>query len=145
MALTRKPKLRSRGAAMVETGIIISLLILTTFTVFDLAGLFFTYLTFQNGVTQAARFAITNTGGVNRDQLIRQAMRDNSPGFTINDADFTFFDITTNSAGSGGPGDIIRISVVHNWKLYSPLVQPIFNNGVVTVRVAASMRNEPLG
>jgi Flp pilus assembly protein TadG len=129
----------------VETGIIISLLILTTFTVFDLAGLFFTYLSFQNGVSQAARFAVTNNtvAGLNRDQSIRKAMRDNTPGFTINDADITFFDVTTNAAGSGSPGDIIRISVVHNWQLYSPFLQPVFTNRTVTVRVAATMRNEP--
>ena len=132
---------------MIETGIIISLLIVTTFTVFDLAGLFFTYLAFQNGVTQAARFAVTNstTGGMTRDQSIRQALRDNTPGFTINDADVTFTNVTTGASNSGGPGEIVRISVAHNWKLYSPFVQPVFTNGTVTVRTAATMRNEPLG
>jgi Flp pilus assembly protein TadG len=145
MARGRVSARRSRGAALVETGIIISLLILATFSVFDLAGLFFTYLSFQNGVTQACRFAVTNQGGANHDQLIRQALRDNTPGFTIADADVTFLNITTGGTDSGAPGQIVRVTVVHNWQLYSPLVRPVFNNGLVTVRASAAMRNEPLG
>jgi Flp pilus assembly protein TadG len=145
MAVLPRRRPSSRGAALAEVGIIISLLVVVTFSILDFSGLFWTFLAFQNGVSQATRFAVTgNTmSGLTRDQSIRQAMRNSTPGFTINDGDFTFYNVSKNIAGTGGPTDIIRVTVAHDWQLWTPGMRTFFNNGIVTLRVSATMKNEP--
>jgi Flp pilus assembly protein TadG len=137
----------ARGNALAEVGIIISLLVVVTFSIFDFSGLFWTFLAFQNGVSQAARYAVTGqtSGALTRDQSIQQAMRNSTPGFAIADSDFTFYNVTKAIAGTGGPNDIIRVTVAHNWQLYTPGARTFFTNGIVTIRVSATMKNEPYG
>jgi Flp pilus assembly protein TadG len=142
---SRRRRPASRGAALAEVGIIISLLLIVTFSVLDFAGLFWTFLAFQNGVSQATRYAVTGNSmtGLTRDQSIRLAMRNSTPGFTIADADFTFYNVSQNSSGTGGPNDIIQVTVVHNWPLYTPGMRAFFTNATVTIRASATMKNEP--
>src|SRR6266436_10447890 len=66
----------TRGQALVETAIGIVLLMLLTFSVVDAAMLFYVYLTLQNGVTEATRFAVT---GQDPDAIKRDIL-DATPG-----------------------------------------------------------------
>jgi len=123
---------------------------LLTFSVIDAAMLFFAYLTLQNGVTAAARFAVTGQDPNDSDHptrhedSIKRVMRNATPGLTLADSEFFFYDITTQSPGAGGPKDIIQVTVAHPWSLISPMVWPLVGNGgVITLRVSAMMRNEP--
>jgi Flp pilus assembly protein TadG len=141
-----------RGAALAEAGIIISLLVVLVFSIVDLAGLLWTFLALQNGINQATRFAVTGnvmpdpgnpSATLTREQSIRQAMRQATPGFTIGDGDVTFFNVSDNTPGTGGPNQIIRVTVVHAWRLFTPFLRPVFDHGLVTLRVSATMANEP--
>ena len=140
----------SRGTALAETGIIITLLIPITFAVLDFAGILYAFQAMQNGVSQATRFAVTGNHGtdgsgaaLSRDESIRQAMRAATPGFQIADNAFTFYNLSQGTPDSGGPNDIIRVTVVYDWQLLTPFLRPFFQGGYVTIRVASSMRNEP--
>ena len=140
----------SRGTALAETGIIITLLIPITFAVLDFAGILYAFQAMQNGVSQATRYAVTGNHGTDgsgtaltRDQSIRQAMRAATPGFQIADNAFTFYNLSQGTPDSGGPNDIIRVTVVYDWQLLTPFLRPFFQGGYVTIRVASSMRNEP--
>jgi Flp pilus assembly protein TadG len=139
-----------RGQALVEAGLIMTILVPVTFTVLDFAGILFAYLAMQNGVTQATRFAVTgNTStdssgtSLSRDQSIRQAMRSNTPGFVFSDSNFSFYNLTKDTSGSGGPNDLIRVSVTYDWLLLTPFLRPFFPSGSVHIAVASTMRNEP--
>ena len=141
---------RVRGQALVEAGIIMSIMVSLAFIVLDFAGIMYAFLAMQNGVSQATRFAITgNTSQdssgttLSRDQSIRQAMRSSTPGFQILDSNFTFYNLTKSTSGTGGPNDIIRVSVSYDWVLLTPFLRPFFPSGKVTVAVASTMRNEP--
>ena len=110
---------------------------------------FFAYLTLQNGVTAATRFGVTGQDPDDDDHPTRHAdsimrvMRD-ATGLKLEDGEFTFYDITTQSSGTGGPNDIIQVTVTHPLPLISPMVWPLVGNGgVITLRVSAMMRNEP--
>jgi Flp pilus assembly protein TadG len=138
------------GQALVETAIGIVLLMLLTFSVVDAAMLFFAYLTLQNGVTAATRFGVTGQDPNDDDHptrhedSIRRVMRNATPGLTLENGEFTFYNITTQSSGTGGPNDIIQVTVTHPLSLISPMVWPLVGNGgVITLRVSATMRNEP--
>jgi len=137
------------GQALVETAIGIVLLVLLSLSVVEAAMLFFAYLTLQNGVTAATRFGVTGQDPNDDDHPTRhedsimRVMRD-ATGLKLEDGEFTFYDITTQSSGTGGPNDIIQVTVTHPWLLISPMVWPLVGNGgVITLRVSAMMRNEP--
>ena len=122
---------------------------LLSLSVVEAAMLFFAYLTLQNGVTAASRFGVTGQDPNDDDHPTRhedsimRVMRD-ATGLKLEDGEFTFYDITTQSSGTGGPDDIIQVTVKHPLQLISPLVWPLVGNGgVITLRVSAMMRNEP--
>ena len=150
MLTPRRVRRWSRGAALAETGIIITLLIPITFAVLDFAGILYAFQAMQNGVSQATRFAVTGNHGTDgsgaalpRDDSIRQAMRAATPGFQIADNAFTFYNVSKGTSDTGGPKDIIRVTVAYDWQLLTPFLRPFFPGGYVTIRVASTMRNEP--
>ena len=110
----------SRGSNLVEMAAVIPLLLLLTFAIMDFSTLFYVYLSLENGVGQATRYAVTgqvmndpaNPGQtLSRDQSIKIAMRKATPTLAIPDSAFSFYDVTQSAAGTGGPNDIIRVSV----------------------------------
>ena len=148
--MARKTRRSLRGSALVEVGIIILPLVTISFAVLDFAGILYTFLAMQNGVSQATRFAVTGNTvndssgqAMPRDQAIRQAMRGATPGFQIPDGAFTFTNVSKGTSGTGGPNDIIRVTVAYDWQLLTPVLRPFIPSGYVTVRVASTMRNEP--
>lgn len=120
-------------------------MVVLLFTIFDFSHFFWALLTVQNGVTQGTRFAITNRqlSGLNREQSIRKAIQDATPGIALADADITFFNVTTNSAGAGGPNQTIRVSVRHEIEFFTPIMHAVFSGGSVTFQASSTMKNEP--
>ena len=129
---------------------------LLTFSVVDAGLLFFAYLTLQNGVTEATRFAITgqqaddpsNPGNkLPRDETFMRMLTASTPGLTIEKKDVHFYDVTTKTdlgQGMGEPKDVIRVTVEHQWQMLSPLLWPfVGNKGQFILRVSATMKNEP--
>lgn len=145
-------KKRTRGQALVETGIALILLFGLTFGVLDAAFLFYTYLTLENAVTEATRFATTmaqlddpdNPGNdLSREDSVRTVMRELAPGITLPDSEFDFFNVSDNTANSGSFGDVIRVTVTHEHPLMFPVLGPVLGGGSFTLRVVSTMRDEP--
>jgi len=139
----------TRGATMVEAALITPLLLLLTFSIVDFGSMFYCYLSLESGVSQATRFAITNTAtpGLTREQSIMAAMRTATPTITLPDSAFTFSFMAPNTStwvtgAAGGPGDIGRVTVNYNWTIMTPLIRPFFTGGQVNVRVESAMKNE---
>jgi Flp pilus assembly protein TadG len=138
----------SRGATLVEAAIMTPLLLLLTFSIVDFACIFYVYLALENGVSQATRYAVTGTveTGMTREQSIKAAMRSATPTLTINDGMFSFSHMrpgtSTWVAGTGGEGDIGKVTINYNWSLMTPLMRPFFTNGQLNVRVESAMKNE---
>jgi len=137
------------GQALIETAIGIVLLLLLTFSVIDAGMLFFAYLTLQNGVTEATRSAVTgqqaNTASnpTRNEASIMRSMRNATPGLTIADSEFDFYDVTDGTPGTGGPDAVIRVTVTHPYPLISPMLWPLVGKGgVINLAVSATMRNE---
>jgi Flp pilus assembly protein TadG len=138
----------SRGSTLIEAAIITPLLLLLTFSIVDFGALLYIYLSLESGVTQATRFAITGseTPGMTREDAIKDAMRRATPTLTIPDSAFTFTFMPANgstwSSGTGGPGDIGRVTVNYTWNIMTPLIRPFFTGGQVNMRVESAMKNE---
>ena len=138
----------SKGANLVETAMIIPLFLLLTFAIIDFATLFCVYLALENGVSQATRYAVTgqfanDPDPIIRVQAIRTAMRQATPTLTISDGAFNFYNVTKAALGTGGPNDVIRVTVNYSWTAFTPLIRPFFTNGQIQLRVSSTMKNEP--
>ena len=136
------------GATIVETALMLPLLLVTTFAVFEFGAMFFVYLSLENGVSQATRYGVTGNAMPNltRDASIMSTMRQATPVLTIDDAAFSFSHLTPGSSswtsGSGGPGDIEKVTVDYTWRIITPLLWPLFNSRQLHFQVASSMKNE---
>lgn len=142
----------SKGANLVEAAIITPLLLLLTLAIVDFSAMFYGYLALEHGVSQATRLAITGqtltgaSGAMNREESIKYRMRESTPTLTIPDGAFTFSHMAPGasswSGGTGGPGDVGRVTVNYVWTFMTPLVRPFFSGGQVTLRVESTMKNE---
>jgi hypothetical protein len=145
----RRRRFGERGANLVEAAIIMPLLLLLTFSIVEFGALFYVYLTLQNGVSQATRYAITGqqNPGQSRAESIMQAMQDATPTLSLDDAMFSFEHLPPGGnnwvGGVGAPSDIEKVTVRYTWDLMTPLMKPFFTDGSITFEVEAAMRNEP--
>jgi hypothetical protein len=137
-----------RGATLVEAAIMTPILLLLTFSIVDFAGLFYVYLAIENGASQATRYAVTGQiiSGQSREDSIKAAMRDATPTLTIEDDMFSFSHMRPGTSvwvsGTGGEGDIGRLTVTYPWNLMTPVIRPFFTNGQLVIRVESAMKNE---
>jgi Flp pilus assembly protein TadG len=149
VARARRGLRDSSGNSIVEAAIITPLMLLLTFAIIDFSSLFYAYMALENGVSQAARFAITGNvnNGQTREQSIRAAMRDATPTLTLADSAFAFSHMppggTVWESGTGDPGDISRVTVTYPWELMTPLVNVFFPSGRLVINVESAMLNEP--
>jgi len=143
------------GATLLEAAIITPLLLLLTFSIADFGGLFYVYLALENGVSQATRQAITgnsmddpsNPGTpLSRAGTIKAAMRSATPTLNIPDGAFTFEHMpvggTSWVGGTGGPGEIEKVTITYTWPIMTPLLKPFFAGGQLTMKVESMMKNE---
>lgn len=142
------------GTNLLESAIVTPLLLILTFGLVDFASLFYTYLTLENGVSQATRYAITgnqmndpDTGSpMSREASIKAAMRRAMPALPISDSAFNFSHMTPGSSswsgGTGGPNDIGRVTIQYSWRPLTPILRPFLTNGEMTVTVESAMKNE---
>ncbi|MGH9144325.1 MAG: DUF192 domain-containing protein [Vicinamibacterales bacterium] len=143
------------GTSIVEAAILTPLLLLLTFSIADFGALFYVYLALENGVAQASRFGVTGNlmddpahpgTPLSRTDSMKTAMRQATPTLTINDSAFSFSFMAPGAAGwtggTGGPGDIEKVSVDYTWTLMTPLLRPFFTNGQIHLTVDSAMKNE---
>jgi hypothetical protein len=140
---------------MIEAAIVTPLLLLLTFSIVDFASIFYVYLALENGVSQASRYGVTgnlmndpsNPGNLlSRTGSIELAMQQATPTLTIDDSAFSFSHISPGGtswvSGTGGPGDIEKVTVDYTWDILTPLLKPFFTNGQVHFTVESAMKNE---
>ena len=49
---------------------------------------------------------------------------------------------TVWQGGSGGEGDIGKLTITYPYRLMTPLIRPFFTGGQLTIRVESAMKNE---
>ncbi len=143
------------GTSIVEAAVLTPLLLLLTFSIADFGALFYVYLALENGVAQASRYGVTGNlmddpahpgTPLSRTDSMKTAMRQATPTLTINDSAFSFSFMAPGAAGwtggTGGPGDIEKVTVDYTWTLMTPLLRPFFTNGQIHLTVDSAMKNE---
>ena len=135
----------SLGQALVESSIVVLLMIVLSFTIFDFGHFFWALLTFQHAVSTGTRFAVTNSElpDMSRDESIRHAIKEATPGFAVDNDDISFYNVTADSPGAGGPNDVVRVTVEHDFSFLTPGIEHLFEGGRLRFQVSSTMRNEP--
>ena len=111
----------------------------------------------EHGVSLASRYGVTgrqmddpmNPGTpLNHQESLKLAMRNGAPTLTIPDSAFTFAHRAPGGgawlAGTGGPGELERVSVNYTYSFFTPLLVGLFfpPDGTVNLRVDSAMKNE---
>ena len=145
----------TRGTNLLEAAIMTPLLLLLTFSIVDFGALFYVYLALENGVSQATRYGVTGnvmpdptnpSSNLSRIDSIKAAMRTATPTLTIPDSAFTFNHMAVGGsswvAGTGGPGDVEKLTVDYTWDILTPIMRPFFTGGQIHFTVDSAMKNE---
>ena len=133
------------GQSLVEFAIILPLLLLVFFGIFEFGRFYFTKLTLQHAVREATRFAVTGnvltdpeTGDpMSRANSIVRVILENTSNIDV-DLD----GVTITPADGGGPEEIVRVRVDFQYDLTAPLIQNIVPDGHVNFSFSTAMRNE---
>jgi Flp pilus assembly protein TadG len=145
-ALLKRLRGSTRGQGLVEFALVIPLVLLLFFGVFEFGRFFYSRLTLQHAVAEAARFAVTGnvladtiTGDpMTRAKSIISVIHRNASTLNIDVGRVTIY-----PSDAGGPGDVVRVSADFTFQLMIPGYTSLFPNGQLEFSVSTAMRNEP--
>jgi Flp pilus assembly protein TadG len=160
-ALKRQNRLHNNnGQAIVEFALAALIFFSLLFAIIDLCIMFYVNLTMQHAVREGTRYAITgqsNLGTDRRSALIAR-IRNSSNGLYDKNVNvphdpiisvlppskvtFTNYSGMPVSGDPGIPNDIIVIRLTYKWPLLTPILRPIFTDGIYTFTVKTTMKNE---
>ena len=144
-ALLRRGGGSSSGQALVEFALTIPLVLFLFFGVYEFGRFYYTRLTLQHSVSEAARFAVT--GSVLPDSLGNRMSRANSIIAVINlnakNLDVDVDRVTINPSDGGGPGDVVSINAEFSFQFMIPGYTLMFPDGQLDFEVSTTMKNEP--
>jgi type II secretory pathway pseudopilin PulG len=158
--------MNGKGQTTVEFALVAVLLLTILFAIVDLSVLFYVERTVQEAVREGARYAITGqrTETLNRRQSMQKVIEEASRGLLyqnkLPEKDPTVCVLIpsetrnfSNYSGyrcepigdTGGPNDILVVSLTYSWPLMTPFVKPFFNGDTYTFTTRVTMKNEPWG
>ena len=139
-----------RGSSLVEMSFVLLVFFGLVVAVFEFGRLFFVQFTLHNAVREASRFGVTgnvmpdpdNPGQfLSRVESIVAKIQEVAPGLDVEATNV----IVSGPAGpgdAGGPGDVVAIQVDYDIELLTPIIRPIFPDGVHHYSVGVVSRNE---
>ncbi len=134
-----------RGQTMIEFAMVIPIVALLFMGIFDFSRFFYTQLTLQHAIHEAARFAVT--GGALDDAQGNKMTRAESIRSVIT-REATALDLDVNRlvidpADGGGPSEVVTVTGNFEFQFVTPGVSTFFPNGKYDFTVATAMKNEP--
>jgi hypothetical protein len=123
----------------------IPLVLFLFFGVYEFGRFFYTRLTLQHAVAEAARFAVT--GNVLPDTLGNPMSRANSIVAVItrnaHALDVDLDRVSIDPADGGGPGEVVTINAEFTFQFMIPGYANLFPRGELEFEVSTAMKNEP--
>lgn len=128
-----------------EFALVIPIILFLFFGVFEFGRFYYTRLTVQHAVAEAARFAVT--GNVLPDSLGDPMSRANSIVHVIaanaQDLEIEVEQVVIDPADGGGPGDVVRVSASFSFQFVVPGYNKLTPEGKLEFQVSTAMKNEP--
>ena len=136
------PRRGSKAQSLTEFALIIPLFFILLFGIIDIGRLESTYLTLQNALRQAGRFAVTGQKGSEstREASIIQVAKQTSG---LNDLTVIVSSQNGGITNAGAGGDTVTIRVDYPLQLITPLIGQFFSNGWYTISASTTFKNEP--
>ncbi len=142
-----------KGQGVVELAVVLPILLLFIFAIADFSILFYEYQSMEHGISEATRYGITgqqmpdpdNPGDyLSREDSMKRVMRNNNLSIVLDNSSFTFEHLNGAvwTAGSGGPGDVFKMTVNYNWKPITPLISVFLTGGQMPLRVSSTVKSE---
>jgi hypothetical protein len=143
-----------RGVVSVEIALASVLFCATLLAVFDFGRMYYYQARLKYAVSQATRFATTgsmledpdNPGNtLSRVDSILLMIRQLSGFAELPSEDVTIVAISpggAETAGAGGPGDVVTVTVQYRVELITPYLAPLFEDGLYQFSATTSFRNE---
>jgi len=143
-------KLGNRGNAFVEFSFVLLIFFGLVMSIFEFGRLFYIQFAIHSAVREASRFTVTgnqlpdpdNPGQfLSRIESIVAKVQKLAPGLDVDRGDITI--TGPNGPGDpGGPGDVVTIRIDYDINLLTPIIKPLFENGVHHYTVAIVTQNE---
>ena len=135
-----------RGGTLVEMAVCLPIVILMMMGIFEFGRLYYTRLTLQHAVHEAARFAVTgktlndpDTGdAMERVDAIRHVIVTQAK-----DLDLDVERLVIDPPDGGGPSDVVTVSGSFAFHFVTPLIGYMFPDNGYEFQVETSMKNEP--
>lgn len=135
----------TRGQGLVEFALVMPIVLFLFFGVYEFGRFYFSRLTLQHAVSEAARFAVTGRSlaghdgnSMSRTQSIVSVISENAK-----ELDLDVDRITIDPADAGGPGDVVRVKAEFTFKFLIPGYAQMFPDGELEFEVSTAMKNEP--
>lgn len=139
------------GSAVIEFVLIALVFFGLIFAIFDFGRIFYIQFTLHSAVREASRFTVTgnvlpdpNNPGeyLSRVDSIVATLQRKVPGIEVAPGNVTI--VGPDGAGdAGGPGDVVTISIEYDIELITPMIRPLFRDGVHHYSVSVVSQNEP--
>jgi Flp pilus assembly protein TadG len=148
------------GQSLTEFAMVVPVFFLLMFGIIDLGRVFYTQLTLQHAMRQAARLAVTGNKTTdasnptrNRVDSIILAAKQAAVGLNVADSNIQISSkpfgtsgvgVTNGVARAGGPGEVVTIQMAADLLLITPMIGRFFGpDNTYHFTVQASFRNEP--
>lgn len=134
------------GQSLAEFALVLPLLLLMLLGIFEFGRFYYTRLTLQHAVREAARYAVTGrtevdpeTGEpIGRANSIIQVIVRNTSNLGVD-----MEGITIDPPDGGGPEEIVRVGIDFGYSFQAPLIRDLLPQSGVTLSYTTAMRNEP--
>jgi hypothetical protein len=134
------------GSTLVEFSLLAPIVIFVFLGILEFGRFYYSRLTLQHAVREAARFAVTgnsmedpDTGdSMSRAESIRQVILDKAATLHLD-----VEDVTIDPPDGGGPSQVVRVTGDFQYDFVTPGIAQMFPGGVYDFSVSTSMKNEP--
>ena len=134
-----------RGQSAVEFAIAVPVVLVLFMGIFDFSRFFYTKITLQHAIHEAARFAVT--GSTLDDDLGNPMTRAESITSVIQDRaaslDLDVDQLIVDPSDGGGPSDIVTVTGTFRFHFITPGIKHLFPNGTYDFTVSTALKNEP--
>jgi Flp pilus assembly protein TadG len=136
----------NRGSTLVEFALVLPFILMLFMGITEFGRFYYTRLTLQHAVREAARFAITgntlpdpDTGEpMTRVESIRHVIMEKASNL---DLDVELLEV--DPPDGGGPAQVVTVTARFHFEFIAPVIRQMFPDGGYDFTVATAMKNEP--
>ena len=126
-----------------EFALVIPIVLFLLFGVFEFGRYYYTRISMQHAVSEAARFAVTGAQlVVGEDTLPRAGSITEMIVHNASTLSIDVDDISIDPPDGGRPGEVVTVDAGFSFQFVAPGYSHLFPGGVLDFRVSTAMRNE---